>query len=88
MRKKIILGIKIENRIELVGQVQSTLTKYGCSVKTRIGLHDFGSENDKSAGIILLELIGDVKEMVNLEAELLVIPTIELQKMYFSIDNS
>jgi hypothetical protein len=86
MKKKIILGIKIENRKELVGQVQHILTKYGCSVKTRIGLHDTENETDKSAGIVLLELIGDVKEIANLEAELLVIPTIELQKMYFSID--
>jgi hypothetical protein len=86
MKKKIILGIKIDNRKELVGQVQHTLTKFGCSIKTRIGLHEVEDADSNSAGIILLELTGNHSEYCKLECELLSIPTIELQKMYFSID--
>jgi len=87
MKKKIILGLKIENREELSTQVQHILTKYGCSIKTRIGLHDIDNEDDDSAGIILLECYGDQKQIALLESELLSIETIELQKMYFAIRN-
>ena len=35
-----IIGIKISNRLESAISVQEILTKYGCAIKTRIGLHE------------------------------------------------
>ena len=37
-----IIGIPLENRIEESMKLQEILSKYGCSIKTRIGLHDMG----------------------------------------------
>ena len=39
---KAIIGIELENRLEESLKLQSILSKYGCSIKTRIGLHDMG----------------------------------------------
>ena len=38
----VILGILQENRVETATKVQDILTKYGCHIRVRLGLHDSG----------------------------------------------
>ncbi len=40
MRKRIILGVQVTNRIKNALEVQEILTKFGCNIKTRLGLHE------------------------------------------------
>jgi len=77
-----ILGILITDRQEEAGKVQSVLTKYGCSIKTRLGLHEV---NDlcSTSGLILLELTGENADMDKLENELKTIGGTQTQKMVF-----
>jgi len=35
-----ILGILIPDRVKDAVKIQEALTKYGCSIKTRLGLHE------------------------------------------------
>jgi hypothetical protein len=79
-----ILGIHISDRVTKAEQVQPILTKFGCTIRTRLGLHDVTDEFSSSTGIILLELTGDPKEYVKLENELLKIEGLEVKKIVFS----
>jgi len=83
MEEKRILGVVITDRQKEAGEVQKVLTKYGCSIKTRLGLHEASTENCSNEGLILLELIGDYKDMDNLEEALQKIEGTETQKMSF-----
>ncbi len=83
MEKLIILGVYIQERSKNALVVQNLLTKYGCSIKTRIGLHEVSGEFCSNSGLILLELTGDPNEMEALENELRKIEDIEIQKMSF-----
>jgi len=78
-----ILGILITDRQEEAGKVQSVLTKFGCSIKTRLGLHEVNSDLCSTSGLILLELIGEITEMDKLENELKAIGGTQTQKMVF-----
>ncbi len=78
-----ILGILIRDRQKEAGNVQALLTKFGCSIKTRLGLHEVSADNCSVTGLIILELTGDVKEMDKLELELLKLEGVETQKMKF-----
>jgi hypothetical protein len=78
-----ILGIRISNRAQTNLQVQNSLTKYGCTIRTRLGLHEVVNDKCSSEGIILLELTGVTSEMEALEKELSKIPGVEVQKMIF-----
>jgi hypothetical protein len=78
-----ILGIHISDRVTKAELVQPILTKFGCSIRTRLGLHDVTDEFSSSTGMILLELTGDPKEYVKLENELLKIEGLEVKKMVF-----
>lgn len=83
MKEIVILGLHITDRIKEVAAVQNVLTKFGCSIKTRIGLHDADEEYNSSDGIILLELVGDKDEMIKLENALRAIEGLKVQKMAF-----
>jgi len=85
MKEKRILGVVITDRQKEAGEVQNVLTKYGCSIKTRLGLHEASNENCSNEGLILLELIGDYKDMDNLEEALQKIEGTETQKMSFKM---
>jgi hypothetical protein len=78
-----ILGIRISDRSQVNQSVQNILTKYGCTIKTRLGLHEVVEDNCSPEGIILLELLGLETEMDLLEKELRNLPGVEVQKMIF-----
>lgn len=81
--KKIILGIQITNRITNALEVQKLFSKYGCNIKTRLGLHDVSETTCSPTGLVLLELFGKDEEIQSMEKELKAIQGINLQKMIF-----
>ncbi len=80
--KKTVLGIYFDQKQKDTLQIQQILTKFGCSIRTRLGLHNVDDENDEYS-LILLELLGDIDECLKLENELLKIQGLKLQKMMF-----
>ncbi len=63
-----ILGIKLSERDKDAMLFQEIITKHGCNIKTRIGLHQSNQDYCSNNGIILLELIGenqDLKKALN-----------------------
>ena len=78
-----ILGLKLINRVNTAVEFQKILSKYGCSIKTRIGLHSLQGNFCSPDGIILLEIIDD-KILSALESELLKLDDIQIQHMIFS----
>jgi len=68
--KRIILGIQIGHREAEAVKVQELLTKHGCIIKTRLGLHEAGNLCS-SKGLVILEFIpGNDKEVEQLKVEL------------------
>ena len=57
-----ILGIHITKRVENVPAVQSVLTKYGCNIRTRLGLHDADSTSCSPSGLVLIDAFGPEAE--------------------------
>ncbi len=85
MEKEIrILGVLITNREKEAGNVQRILTKFGCTIKTRLGLHEISNDLCSPCGLILLELLGDTSEMDKLEKELDQLSGVQLKKMVFN----
>lgn len=77
-----IIGIRIADREKEAGDVQSILTKYGCIIKTRLGLHE-AEKTCTSQGLILLELTGDTGEQSKLEEELQKVDGVSVKSMTF-----
>jgi hypothetical protein len=80
-----ILGILIPDRVKDALKIQQALTKYGCSIKTRLGLHEASSETCARNGLIILELTGKKEDWDALEKELSAIDGIKIEKMSFAL---
>lgn len=81
---KIIMGIQLEHREQVVLDVQGLLTKYGCSIKTRLGMHPVSHEVCSQNGLILIEFMDDADaEAAKLEEELSKMSSVLVRKMVF-----
>ena len=85
MKEIRILGVMITDRVKDAPGVQKKLTQFGCSIKTRLGLHEVSEDYCSNYGLILLELTGDVSEWDKLESELLKFEGVQLQKISFDV---
>ena len=77
-----ILGIKLSNRQNNSLKFQEILTEFGCTIRTRIGLHPSSDGSCHPDGIILLEIVDD-KIVSDLENKLAALENLEIQKMMF-----
>ena len=77
-----IFGIRLDNRTQTALDFQKVLTHFGCSIKTRLGLHDVSDNECAPNGLILLEVIDD-EQANEFERELCKIEGIEIQVMRF-----
>ncbi len=77
-----ILGISIDLRSDSATQVQNVLTKHGCIIRTRIGLHQQDNSMCSEKGIILLELNSDCRdECRQLKNDLSSIESVSVKEM-------
>lgn len=78
-----IMGIQITDREENAKRVQELLTEHGCSIKTRLGLHE-AVNVCSTAGLIIVEFVpGKEEDIVALEKELATLEGVKVQKMEF-----
>ncbi len=78
-----ILGVMVESRTQAAQEVQDILTKYGCTIRTRLGLHTLEVEDCENCGLIILELTGSPEECMRLENDLWKLNNVKVQKMVF-----
>lgn len=78
-----ILGVMINNRIKEAGNLQKVLTEHGCSIKTRLGLHEVADDHCSESGLVIIELTGPQTDRDKLYSALEKIEGITLQRMDF-----
>ncbi len=69
MNCRTIMAVVISKRIAEAVKVQQVLTKHGCIIKLRVGLHEAG-EVCADDGLVLLNLCGTNKDVAALKADL------------------
>ena len=75
-----VMTVLTNNRIKNVARLQEVLTKSGCIIKTRLGLHEAG-DACSNEGLIILQLIGNKEEIAQLEEELTAIDGIKAKNI-------
>ncbi len=64
-----VMSILLSKRTKNAPQFQEILTKHGCQIKVRLGLHDAGDVCSEE-GLIILQLCGNEAEIDALEKDL------------------
>lgn len=65
-----IIGVRMDNRIDNAVKFQEILTKNGCKIKTRLGLHEVNDEVCSNDGLIVLQPYGSKEDVEALVKEL------------------
>jgi len=82
----VIVAVHISDRTKLVQEVQNVLSQFGCSIKTRLGLHEASADYCSTKGVIILELIGGAAKAKELTDKLDAIYGVETKTVVFSHD--
>ncbi|MDY0152088.1 MAG: hypothetical protein RBS43_07445 [Candidatus Cloacimonas sp.] len=69
MTYKVIM-VKIDHRSVEATTVQDILTKFGCNIKVRLGLHEVSGDFCANDGLIILEVDGKQEEILAMIAAL------------------
>jgi hypothetical protein len=69
MECRAVLAVMVDKRTVAAGKMQEVLTKHGCIINLRVGLHET-SRVCEEQGLILLSVVGSRKEVVALRADL------------------
>ncbi|MDR1925172.1 MAG: hypothetical protein LBQ66_12445 [Planctomycetaceae bacterium] len=83
MSKRIIIGVNVTSFAENSGEVQAVLREYGCSIRTRLGLHGASDEVCEPNGLILIEFIGGEQKAGEMTEKLTKLKGIEVKQMSF-----
>lgn len=76
-----IMAVAIDPRSDHAPQVQTVLTKHGCIIKTRIGLHEVSKNSCSEEGVIILHIQSNLDEIKVLEKELIDVDGVKVKYM-------
>lgn len=76
-----IMALTIDHRVAKAPEIQTILTKYGCIIKTRLGLHEANEDSCSERGLIILHVSSNASDVEQLEKELNIIEGVEVKYM-------
>lgn len=65
-----IMTLVVNNRVKNAPKLQEELTRSGCIIKMRLGLHEASEDACSNDGLIILHVIGSREEIAELEKKL------------------
>lgn len=65
-----VVAFKLEQRADNAPLVQEVLTKHGCLIRARLGLHETSKDYCANHGVIVLHCCGDPDDVDALVADL------------------
>ena len=75
------MAVILEKRSKEATKVQEILTKHGCIINVRLGLHESVGESCSDEGLILLHLKAGSAEIQALESDLTKLKSVRVKKM-------
>jgi hypothetical protein len=77
--KKSILIASLDHRSRCAQEFQKVLTRFGCHIKTRLGIHDGVLTQCSDRGLIILELVGSSVQISDFSRTLKAIPGVKVK---------
>ena len=84
--KRNVLLVLVSLREEFAVKVQQIFTKWGCFIKTRLGLHEGVLDDCTESGLIFLELVGDESKHQELARKLNLLTGVDAKLVKLSVE--
>ena len=81
-----VLLVLVSIRKESANTVQKILTEWGCTIKTRLGLHSGVLEECSESGLIFLELAGEQEKRTELARKLNLVKGVQAKLVSLSVE--
>jgi len=75
-----VMAVTLDNRIEEAPKFQEVLTKHGCIIKMRLGLHEAG-DKCSNQGLIIMQLVGTEEDVKAFENDLKALNSLKVKWM-------
>ncbi len=83
--EKTILIVLIGDRKEAAITIQKILTDWGCTIKTRLGLHDGVLNSCTNSGLLILDIVGDKDKNEEMTRKLNLVKGVKAQLVNLSL---
>ena len=83
--EKTVLLILIKDRKGSAVTVQKILTDWGCTIKTRLGLHDGTLDSCTNSGLVILEIVGEKAKNEEMTRKLNLVTNVKAQLVSLSV---
>jgi hypothetical protein len=78
------MALRLAQRVASAPEVQQVLTKHGCLIRTRLGLHEIGGDFCAEDGLIILQLCAPEAEVEKLKSDLTAVNGVTVKTMCLS----
>jgi hypothetical protein len=83
--EKTVLLVLINDRKDNAVTVQKILTDWGCTIKTRLGLHDGVLDNCTNCGLLILDIVGEKSKNEEMTRKLNLLKGVKAQLVSLSV---
>lgn len=82
-----VMIVLLKQRSESAVKVQELLTEYGCSIRTRLGLHEVEENSCSDEGLIILQLCAPDEMVHELEKKLNSLERVKAKTVTLSLED-
>ncbi len=79
MKSNYVMAVTLDKRNQDAPKFQEIITRHGCIIRTRLGIHEVEGCTDN--GLIILQLYGEDSEVSQLAADINELPTAKATTM-------
>jgi hypothetical protein len=83
--EKTVLIVLIGDRKDTAVTIQKVLTDWGCTIKTRLGLHDGVLDNCTNSGLLILDIVGEKTKNEEMTRKLNLLKDVKAQLVTLSL---
>ena len=83
--EKTVLLVLVSDRKEVAIKVQKILTDWGCTIKTRLGIHDGVLDNCSNYGLMVLDIVGEKKKNEEMTRKLNLLDGVKAEMVILTI---
>ena len=83
--EKTVLLVLVNGRKESAVTVQKVLTDWGCTIKTRLGIHDGVLDSCTDSGLLVLDIVGEKEKNEEMTRKLNLVKGVKAEIVHLSV---
>ena len=83
--EKTVLLVLVNGRKESAVTIQKVLTDWGCTIKTRLGIHEGVLDSCTDSGLLVLDIVGEKEKNEEMTRKLNLVKGVKAETVHLSV---